>query len=155
MKRKPSDNQGNYVEVTSLDDIKQSARLEMISDMLVAGKGKATIVDELTKKWNTSRKTINTLINEALLYLQDEVRMSKETARDLSNIRTESIWNEATTVNQKVKVLDLFNKLNNLYETDVKVDSGDNTFKFEIGVDVDPEELSYDEKQELDAECNS
>lgn len=153
--QKPSDNDKNYVDVQSLDDIKQEARIEIISDMIIAGKSKNAIISELSKKWNASRKTISTIFNTALLSLQDEVRMSKEQARDLSNIRTESVWGECNTVKQKVSVLDLFNKLNGLYVNEVKVDAGDNTFKFEIGVDTEPEELSYEEEHDAKAEAGN
>jgi hypothetical protein len=153
--RKPSDNKDNYVEVNSLDDIKQEARLEVIADMIIAGKSRPAIINELSAQWNTSKNTMQTIYNEAVIRLQQDVNMSKEQVRAISNARLENVWESAVTVNQKLKTIDLINKTNNVYETDVNVNAGDNTFKFEIGVETPDTELSYDESQEIEAEKNN
>lgn len=140
-------NEKNYVDVDSLDNIKQEARLNLIIDDIVAGLSKNVIVDKYMKQWNIPRATMDSIFKMSMLRLNNQNKLSKEEIREVNNIRLENVWGEAQTVNQKLKTIDMINKTNNLYDNNVIV-STDDSFHFDIGVEGTEKEDFYEEDQD-------
>ena len=59
----------NRIIIEPLDEIRQEKRIQIISDLLISGHSKRQIVDQLTNEWQCSRRTVETLIKETLVYL--------------------------------------------------------------------------------------
>lgn len=130
----------NTVEVSPLDNLRQNERIDRVIDLIVRGKSKRQITDSLSQEWECTPRTVETIIKEAMIQLTETQQMSKEEVRTLSNVRLEGVWEQAATVNQKVKVIDLINKTNNIYDNNIMIGQKDNSFHFDIGVDIsDPE----------------
>lgn len=110
-------------------------RVNRVIDMFVEGKGRPTIKKFLMEEWEMSQNTANTLIEEALIYLNNGVTTSKESIKTLNYIRLENIMEDCTNVGEKLKTIDLINKTYGVYEQNLNINGGDNTFKFDIGVD--------------------
>lgn len=141
----------NKVDVSPLDEIRQGKRIELIISDIVAGMGRTKIIEKYKDLWQCSPKTVNAIYNESLIVLSDEVRSSKEQARAISNIRLENVWDECTTVNQKLKTIDMINKTNNVYDNNVVVSAGEDGFQFDIGVEIkDP--VDYEDFESHDQE---
>ena len=112
-------------------------RLNRVIDMFVSGKGRPSIKKFLMEEWEMSISTANSVIEEALIYLQDGVTTSKESIKVLNYNRLENIMEECGSVKEKLKTIDLINKTYGVYENNVNINAGDSTFKFDIGIDVD------------------
>ena len=140
-------NEKNYVDVDSLDNIKQEARLNLIIDDIVAGLSKNAIITKYMDQWNISRATMDSIFKMSVLRLNNQNKLSKEEIREVNNIRLENVWSEAQTINQKLKTIDMINKTNNLYDNNVVV-SADDSFHFDIGVEGTEKEDFYEEDQD-------
>lgn len=132
-------NRDNMIEVEPLDKIKQEERIRIISDYLVKGKSRKWIIDELSKEWDCSRKTITAIINETIVMLSEESSLKKEDIKVINNARLEEIFSECSTVKQKLATIDLINKTTGVYQTDITISNKDDSFKFDIGVDMNDE----------------
>jgi len=141
----------NTVDVSPLDSLRQNERIDRVIDLIVKGKSKRQIADTLASEWECSANTVNTIIKEAMIQLTETQSMSKEEVRTLSNVRLEGVWEEANTVNQKVKVIDLINKTNNIYDNNITLGSKDDSFHFDIGVEVSSPDV-YDDADENEQE---
>ena len=147
MKNTKERTEKNKVDVHPLDEIRQEKRLELIIDDIIAGLSRVKILEKYSGLWEVGKSTINFIYNEACIRLSEEYRSEKEQVRAISNIRLEGVWDEAKTVNQKLKTIDLINKTNNIYDNNINVSAGEDGFTFEIGVEIDKKEDAYDDHE--------
>mgnify|MGYP003301335009 CR=1 FL=1 len=126
----------NRAAVMTLDDIRQEERIRRIIEELVAGKSKRFVIDKFSEEWSCSRLTMKALINEALVALAEENAPDRETVRTLNYNRLEELIDDCKSVRDKLKTIDLINKTCNVYDTNLNINAGEDTFKFDIGVDM-------------------
>lgn len=142
----------NRIEILPLDNIRQEKRIEMITDDIIAGLSRVKILEKYSQAWECEKRTINAIYKEACIKLSEEIRADKEQVRAISNIRLEGVWDDAKTVNQKLKTIDLINKTNNIYDNNVNVSTGEDGFVFEIGVETEEKKEAYDDDEENEQE---
>lgn len=123
----------NRITIEPLDDIRQEKRIQIISDLLISGHSKRQIVDQLTNEWQCSRKTVETLIKETLVYLHEENQIDREQLRTLNLCRLDDIFGDAQTVKEKLATIDMINKTSQLYDNTLNVKMED-TISIDIGV---------------------
>lgn len=123
----------NRIIIEPLDDIRQEKRIQIISDLLISGHSKRQIVDQLTNEWKCSRKTVETLIKETLVYLHEENQIDREQLRTLNLCRLDDIFGDAQTVKEKLATIDMINKTSQLYDNTLNVKMED-TVTIDIGV---------------------
>lgn len=123
----------NRITIEPLDDIRQEKRIQIISDLLISGHSKRQIVDQLTEEWKCSRKTVETLIKETLVYLHEENQIDREQLRTLNLCRLDDIFGDAQTVKEKLATIDMINKTSQLYDNTLNVKMED-TVTIDIGV---------------------
>lgn len=123
----------NRIIIEPLDDIRQEKRIQIISDLLISGHSKRQIVDQLTNEWKCSRKTVETLIKETLVYLHEENQIDREQLRTLNLCRLDDIFGDAQTVKEKLATIDMINKTSQLYDNTLNVKMEDN-IKIDIGI---------------------
>lgn len=123
----------NRITIEPLDDIRQEKRIQIISDLLISGHSKRQIVDQLTNEWKCSRKTVETLIKETLVYLHEENQIDREQLRTLNLCRLDDIFGDAQTVKEKLATIDMINKTSQLYDNTLNVKMED-TVTIDIGV---------------------
>ena len=122
----------NRITIEPLDDIRQEKRIQIISDLLISGHSKRQIVDQLTNEWKCSRKTVETLIKETLVYLHEENQIDREQLRTLNLCRLDDIFGDAQTVKEKLATIDMINKTSQLYDNTLNVKMED-TIVIDIG----------------------
>lgn len=123
----------NRITIEPLDDIRQEKRIQIISDLLISGHSKRQIVDQLTNEWKCSRRTVETLIKETLVYLHEENQIDREQLRTLNLCRLDDIFGDAQTVKEKLATIDMINKTSQLYDNTLNVKMDDN-IKIDIGI---------------------
>ena len=123
----------NRITIEPLDDIRQEKRIQIISDLLISGHSKRQIVDQLTNEWKCSRKTVETLIKETLVYLHEENQIDREQLRTLNLCRLDDIFGDAQTVKEKLATIDMINKTSQLYDNTLNVKMED-TITIDLGV---------------------
>lgn len=123
----------NRITIEPLDNIRQEKRIQIISDLLISGHSKRQIVDQLTNEWQCSRKTVETLIKETLVYLHEENQIDREQLRTLNLCRLDDIFGDAQTVKEKLATIDMINKTSQLYDNTLNVKMED-TISIDIGV---------------------
>ena len=123
----------NRIIIEPLDEIRQEKRIQIISDLLISGHSKRQIVDQLTNEWKCSRKTVETLIKETLVYLHEENQIDREQLRTLNLCRLDDIFGDAQTVKEKLATIDMINKTSQLYDNTLNVKMED-TVTIDIGV---------------------
>lgn len=123
----------NRITIEPLDEIRQEKRIQIISDLLISGHSKRQIVDQLTQEWKCSRKTVETLIKETLVYLHEENQIDREQLRTLNLCRLDDIFGDAQTVKEKLATIDMINKTSQLYDNTLNVKM-DDTITIDIGV---------------------
>lgn len=123
----------NRITIEPLDNIRQEKRIQIISDLLISGHSKRQIVDQLTNEWQCSRKTVETLIKETLVYLHEENQIDREQLRTLNLCRLDDIFGDAQTVKEKLATIDMINKTSQLYDNTLNVKMED-TVTIDIGV---------------------
>lgn len=146
MKNTKERSENNKVEVSPLDNIRQEKRIELITEDIIAGLSRVKILEKYSALWECGKNTVNTIFKEACIKMSEEYRSDKEQVRAISNIRLEGVWDDAKTVNQKLKTIDLINKTNNIYDNNVNVSTGEDGFVFEIGVET-KEPDAYDDHE--------
>lgn len=151
MKNTKERSERNKVEVHPLDQIRQEERLDRIIDDIVKGMSRPKIIEKYATLWECTNRTVNTIYKEACIRMSEEYRTDKEQVRAISNARLEGVWDDAKTVNQKLKTIDLINKTNNIYDNNVNVSAGEDGFTFEIGVEMKTED-AYDDHDQHDQE---
>lgn len=127
------ENQNNTIEVEPLDKIKQEARIQRVSDMLISGYSKRQVIDILSEEWQCSKTTISTIVKETIVYLHQENEIDREHLRSLNLARLDNIFGEAKSIKDKLKTIDLINKTGNLYDTSVNVKTAED-IRIDIGV---------------------
>ena len=123
----------NRITIEPLDEIRQEKRLQIISDLLISGHSKRQIVDQLTNEWQCSRRTVETLIKETLVYLHEENQLNREQLRTLNLCRLDDIFGSAQTVKEKLATIDMINKTSQLYDNTLNVKM-DDTVTIDLGV---------------------
>ena len=123
----------NRITIEPLDDIRQEKRIQIISDLLISGHSKRQIIDQLTNEWKCSRRTVETLIKETLVYLHEENQIDREQLRTLNLCRLDDIFGDAQTVKEKLATIDMINKTSQLYDNTLNVKM-DDTITIDIGV---------------------
>lgn len=123
----------NRITIEPLDNIRQEKRIQIIADLLISGHSKRQIVDQLTEEWKCSRRTVETLIKETLVYLHEENRIDREQLRTLNLCRLDDIFGSARTVKEKLATIDMINKTSQLYDNTLNVKM-DDTITIDLGV---------------------
>ena len=123
----------NRITIEPLDDIRQEKRIQIIADLLISGRSKRQIVDQLTEEWKCSRRTVETLIKETLVYLHEENKLDREQLRTLNLCRLDDIFGSAQTVKEKLATIDMINKTSQLYDNTLNVKM-DDTITIDLGV---------------------
>lgn len=123
----------NRITIEPLDNIRQEKRIQIISDLLISGHSKRQIIDQLTNEWQCSRKTVETLIKETLVYLHEENQIDREQLRTLNLCRLDDIFGDAQTVKEKLATIDMINKTSQLYDNTLNVKMED-TVTIDIGI---------------------
>ena len=123
----------NRITIEPLDNIRQEKRIQIIADLLISGHSKRQIVDQLTNEWQCSRKTVETLIKETLVYLHEENQIDREQLRTLNLCRLDDIFGDAQTVKEKLATIDMINKTSQLYDNTLNVKMED-TVTIDIGI---------------------
>ena len=123
----------NRITIEPLDNIRQEKRIQIIADLLISGHSKRQIVDQLTEEWQCSRKTVETLIKETLVYLHEENQIDREQLRTLNLCRLDDIFGDAQTVKDKLATIDMINKTSQLYDNTLNVKMED-TITIDLGI---------------------
>ena len=123
----------NRITIEPLDEIRQEKRIQIIADLLISGHSKRQIVDQLTDEWKCSRRTVETLIKETLVYLHEENQIDREQLRTLNLCRLDDIFGSAQTVKEKLATIDMINKTSQLYDNTLNVKM-DDTITIDLGV---------------------
>lgn len=123
----------NRITIEPLDNIRQEKRIQIIADLLISGHSKRQIVDQLTNEWQCSRRTVETLIKETLVYLHEENQIDREQLRTLNLCRLDDIFGDAQTVKEKLATIDMINKTSQLYDNTLNVKM-DDKISIDIGV---------------------
>ena len=123
----------NRITIEPLDNIRQEKRIQIIADLLISGHSKRQIVDQLTEEWKCSRRTVETLIKETLVYLHEENQLDREQLRTLNLCRLDDIFGSAHTVKEKLATIDMINKTSQLYDNTLNVKM-DDTITIDLGV---------------------
>ena len=123
----------NRITIEPLDNIRQEKRIQIISDLLISGHSKRQIVDQLTEEWQCSRKTVETLIKETLVYLHEENQIDREQLRTLNLCRLDDIFGDAQTIKDKLATIDMINKTSQLYDNTLNVKM-DDKISIDIGI---------------------
>ena len=123
----------NRITIEPLDDIRQEKRIQIISDLLISGHSKRQIIDQLTNEWKCSRRTVETLIKETLVYLHEENQIDREQLRTLNLCRLDDIFGDAQTVKEKLATIDMINKTSQLYDNTLNVKM-DDTITIDLGI---------------------
>ena len=123
----------NRITIEPLDSIRQEKRIQIIADLLISGHSKRQIIDQLTEEWKCSRRTVETLIKETLVYLHEENQLDREQLRTLNLCRLDDIFGSAQTVKEKLATIDMINKTSQLYDNTLNVKMED-TVTIDIGI---------------------
>ena len=123
----------NRITIEPLDEIRQEKRIQIISDLLISGHSKRQIIDQLTEEWQCSRRTVETLIKETLVYLHEENQIDREQLRTLNLCRLDDIFGDAQTVKEKLATIDMINKTSQLYDNTLNVKM-DDTITIDLGL---------------------
>ena len=123
----------NRITIEPLDNIRQEKRIQIIADLLISGHSKRQIVDQLTEEWKCSRRTVETLIKETLVYLHEENQLDREQLRTLNLCRLDDIFGDAQTVKEKLATIDMINKTSQLYDNTLNVKM-DDKISIDLGV---------------------
>ena len=123
----------NRITIEPLDNIRQEKRIQIISDLLISGHSKRQIIDQLTEEWKCSRRTVETLIKETLVYLHEENQLDREQLRTLNLCRLDDIFGDAQTVKEKLATIDMINKTSQLYDNTLNVKM-DDKISIDLGV---------------------
>ena len=123
----------NRITIEPLDNIRQEKRIQIIADLLISGHSKRQIIDQLTEEWQCSRRTVETLIKETLVYLHEENQLDREQLRTLNLCRLDDIFGSAQTVKEKLATIDMINKTSQLYDNTLNVKMED-TITIDLGL---------------------
>lgn len=114
-------------------ELTKELRLRYIADDIVSGMSKRKIGEKYSERWNISKSTVYDYYREALVELTDEEGLAK--LREANTERLLSLYRAASDkgdVNAQLKVIDLLNKTNSIYQTNINL-GGDTEFTFNFG----------------------
>jgi hypothetical protein len=126
--RNPDGTPTNYEEfnnLSPLNNIKQQERLEIIANELISCKSKKKIIEEYTEKWQCCSITVKRIIDETIAWMAETAKMSANEYRVLNSERLDTMLDEADKVGDKIKIIDMLNRTNNVYDTNVKVSTNE------------------------------
>lgn len=126
--RNPDGTPTNYEEfnnLSPLNNIKQQERLEIIANELISCKSKKRIIEEYTEKWQCCSITVKRIIDETIAWMAETAKMSANEYRVLNSERLDTMLDEADKVGDKIKIIDMLNRTNNVYDTNVKVSTNE------------------------------
>lgn len=126
--RNPDGTPTNYEEfnnLSPLNHIKQQERLEIIANELISCKSKKKIIEEYTEKWQCCSITVKRIIDETIAWMAETAKMSANEYRVLNSERLDTMLDEADKVGDKIKIIDMLNRTNNVYDTNVKVSTNE------------------------------
>lgn len=124
----------NTIEVSPLDKIKQQERIAIISEELIKMKPKRKIIEEYSQKWECSPDTIRAIINETVVWLATASKVSREEMRSLNSERLDELFGDATSLKDKIRIIDLLNKTFGVYTQVVDIQNDKEIIKIDIGV---------------------
>lgn len=122
--RKPDGTPTTYQEfdeLNPLNELRQQERMDIIASELVSCKPKKAIIAEYTEKWKCKPATIKRLIDETILWMASSAKLTANEYRVLNSERLDSMFGDAEDVKDKIKIVDMLNRTNNVYDTNVKV----------------------------------
>lgn len=122
----------NSIEVDTPDRTLQELRRSILSDELIACKPKRTIIEEYSKEWNLPPQTIRAMITETLIWLAQSTKTSREEIRALNGERLDDLFGSAPTLKDKLKIIEMLNRIYGVYDNNVNVSVTKNTI--DIGV---------------------
>ena len=114
-------------------ELTKELRLRYIADDIVKGMSKRKIGEKYTELWGLSKSTIYDYYREALVELTDEEGLAK--LRETNTERLLDLYREACekgNVIAQLKAIDLLNKTNSIYQTNINL-GGDTEFTFNFG----------------------
>lgn len=126
--RNPDGTPTTYEEfnnLSPLNNIKQQERLEIIANELISCKSKKKIIEEYTEKWQCCSITVKRIIDETIAWMAETAKMSANEYRVLNSERLDTMLDEADKVGDKIKIIDMLNRTNNVYDTNVKVSTNE------------------------------
>lgn len=126
--RNPDGTPTNFEEfnnLSPLNNIKQQERLEIIANELISCKSKKKIIEEYTEKWQCCSITVKRIIDETIAWMAETAKMSANEYRVLNSERLDTMLDEADKVGDKIKIIDMLNRTNNVYDTNVKVSTNE------------------------------
>ena len=126
--RNPDGTPTTYEEfnnLSPLNHIKQQERLEIIANELISCKSKKKIIEEYTEKWQCCSITVKRIIDETIAWMAETAKMSANEYRVLNSERLDTMLDEADRVSDKIKIIDMLNRTNNVYDTNVKVSTNE------------------------------
>lgn len=126
--RNPDGTPTTYEEfnnLSPLNHIKQQERLEIIANELISCKSKKKIIEEYTEKWQCCSITVKRIIDETIAWMAETAKMSANEYRVLNSERLDTMLDEADKVGDKIKIIDMLNRTNNVYDTNVKVSTNE------------------------------
>ena len=116
-----------------LSQLIHNERLKRIIDELVTGKSKYSIVSQFSEEWELTPKTINNMINEAVIYLHTvHSGNTVEELRSEQVAKLEELYKDAN-MNEKLKIIDLVSNTLGLYNTNLNVKTSEE-IKINLGV---------------------
>lgn len=122
--RKPDGTPTTYEEFDNLEplnELRQQERMDIIASELVSCKSKKAIIAEYAQLWKCKPATIKRLIDETIVWMAQSAKLSANEYRVLNSERLESMFDETQRVSDKIKIVDMLNRTNNVYDTNVKV----------------------------------
>ena len=114
-----------YDNLSPLNHIKQQQRLDIIAQELISCKSKKKIIEEYSEKWQVCPRTIKIIIDETIAWMAESAKMSANEYRVLNSERLDTMLDEADRVSDKIKIIDMLNRTNNVYDTNVKVSTNE------------------------------
>lgn len=116
---------GEFPDIHPLDYVKQEQRMQIIAQELISCKSKKRIIEEYTEKWQCCPITVKRIIDETIVWMASSAKLSANEYRVLNSERLDGLLDEAEGVRDKVKIIDMLNRTNNVYDTNVKVSTNE------------------------------
>ena len=125
----------NSIEEDTPDRTLQELRRSILSEELIACKPKRTIIEEYSKEWNLPPQTIRAMITETLIWLAQSTKTSREEIRALNGERLDDLFGSAEGLKDKLRIIDMLNRIYGVYEQNVNLNQSDTEIKFSFGGD--------------------
>lgn len=122
-------------EVRNITNMTHHQRLYEIIELLIEGISRPNIVKRLSKEWNYEESSIRTMIKEAIVLLDEMSPSDKNDIKTMSVARLEELYEKSTSPRDRLRILDLLNKICGTYETNLNVQTeNEQIIKFDLGV---------------------